>query len=321
MTREKGNDMLQITRLEDGLAVFKALGSEIRVRILTLLLEENDLSMKELAARLNITGGALTSHIHLLEECGLIRVSSQPGGRGNQKICSINQDKILIEFNHGLACRNVYSTSIPVGHYCDCDVYPTCGLAAKGHVIGTVDDRRYFFHDDRFEADILWFTKGYVEYAVPNFIPYGQNIDELCFSLEICSEAPGVNNNWPSDIYFYINNVEVAMWTSPGDFGDRRGLLTPDWWFPDWNQYGLMKILQITRQGTFVDGVQKSEVTIDSFHFTDSSTIKFRIAAPEQAANAGGVTIFGKSFGNYNQDINVRITYSPRVQQTPSSAP
>ena len=31
----------------------------------------------------------------------------------------------------------------------------------------------------------------------------------------------------------------------------------------------------------------------------------------EDAAHVGGLTIFGKGFGNYNQDISVRINYSP----------
>ena len=37
---------------------------------------------------------------------------------------------------------------------------------------------------------------------------------------------------------------------------------------------------------------------------------------PDDAKNVGGLTIFGKSFGNYNQDINVRINYSPINQPT-----
>ena len=90
-----------------------------------------------------------------------------------------------------------------------------------------------------------------------------------------------------------------------------RGLLTPDWWFPNWNQYGLLKMLQINKKGTFIDGDRKSDVTIDSFHLTDKSSIRFRIAVLGSAVNIGGLTLFGKTFGNYNQDINVRIAYSP----------
>ncbi len=303
--------MLHITQLEDGLNVFKALGSDVRIRILNILLENSGINMRELAQKLDISNGALTSHIRILEECGLIRVANQQGIHGNQKICTVNQDKILIELNRNAPMQNLYNTAISIGHYCDCDVYPTCGLASEKHLIGEVDDRRYFFHNDRFSADILWFTRGYVEYAIPNLIPYDQQIDEICISMEISSEAPGINENWPSDISFFLNGVNIATWTSPGDFGEVRGLLTPDWWFPGWNQYGLLKMLQINRKGTFIDGDRKSDITIDSFHLTGRSSLRFRIAIPDSAEHVGGLTLFGKTFGNYNQDINVQIAYSP----------
>ena len=35
------------------------------------------------------------------------------------------------------------------------------------------------------------------------------------------------------------------------------------------------------------------------------------MAVNNDADHIGGLTIFGKNFGNYNQDINVRINYSP----------
>ena len=37
--------MLNITRLEDGIEVFKALGSEVRIRILSILLENGEMNM------------------------------------------------------------------------------------------------------------------------------------------------------------------------------------------------------------------------------------------------------------------------------------
>lgn len=309
--------MLHITNLEDGLDLFKALGSDVRVRILEILLEDNNMNMNDLASRLNITNGALTSHIKKLEDCGLIKVTTQSAGHGNQKIASLNEDKILIELTKPEPDRNVYKTSIPIGHYSSCDVYPTCGLATSEHLIGDVDDRRYFYHNDRYQAEILWFTKGYIEYVIPNFIPFGQKIDEICVSMEISSEAPGINENWPSDIYFYLNDKNIAIWTSPGDFGETRGILTPEWWFPEWNQYGLLKMLQINKKGTFIDGVKKSDITIDQFQLTDKSMIRLKIAVPETAEHVGGFTIFGKSFGNYSQDIEVRISYSPRPMKQP----
>ena len=303
--------MLHIKSLDEGLDIFKALGSEVRIEIIKTLLQNHGMNMNELASHLNITNGALTSHIKKLEDCGLITVSSESAGHGNQKKCSMHLDKILIDLDTQEDSKNVYMADLKVGHFSDYKVYPTCGLASSTAIIGAVDDARYFAHPDRYNADILWFTKGYVEYVIPNFIPFSQKIDQITLSFEICSEAPGVNDIWPSDISFYLNDKKIAMWTSPGDFGDVRGIFTPDWWFPNYNQYGLLKILVINKSGTFIDGLQVSDVSIRDFSLDYKSTLKFKFAVEDDSEHIGGLTIFGKSFGNYNQDINVRINYSP----------
>ena len=64
--------MLHIRNLEEGVELFKVLGSDIRVNIILLLLKEKEMNMNEIAAGLQITNGALTSHIRKLEEAGLI---------------------------------------------------------------------------------------------------------------------------------------------------------------------------------------------------------------------------------------------------------
>lgn len=306
--------LLHITSLREGLDIFKALGSDIRIEILNILLDNNQMSMNELASRLNITNGALTGHIKKLESCGLITTSSESAGHGNQKICSVHLDKILVEIEKPELSQNVYNTDLKIGHYSDYRIYPTCGLASGQALIGEVDDPRYFGHPDRYNADILWFTRGYVEYHIPNFIPGFQMITRLAISMELSSEAPGFNNDWPSDITFYLNDVCIGRWLSPGDFGDSRGLFTPDWWFSNWNQYGLLKLIVIDREGTFIDGVKISDVTIDSFHLDYRSSLRFRMAVDDDAEHIGGLTIFGRAFGNYGQDIKVSIHYAPSTE-------
>lgn len=306
--------MLHITSLNDGLEIFKALGSDVRIEILNILLENNNMSMNELASRLNITNGALTSHIKKLESSGLITTASESAGHGNQKICSVHLDKILIDLEKQEDFQNVYNTELRVGHYSDYNICPTCGIASNQNIIGSVDDPRYFEHPDRYNADILWFTKGYVEYVIPNFIPSSQRITQITISAELSSEAPGINNVWPSDISFYLNDVCIGTWTSPGDFGDVKGLFTPDWWPQNWNQYGLLKLLVINKKGTYIDGLQISDVTIDDFDLDYRSGIRFKMAVEDSAQHVGGLTIFGKSFGNYGQDIKVSLNYAPKEE-------
>ncbi|MCR5747191.1 MAG: winged helix-turn-helix transcriptional regulator [Lachnospiraceae bacterium] len=304
--------MIHVTSLDEGLELFKAIGSEMRIEIIKALLQNGNMNMNELASHLGITNGALTAHIKKLEECGIVTVAAEATGHGNQKLCSVHEDCILIDLESTEAKdKNVYSSEIQIGHYTDYEIYPTCGLASSKQIIGEVDDARYFAHPDRFSADILWFTKGFVEYDIPNFIPAHMKIDQITLSAELGSEAPGVNDVWPSDIHFSLNDVRIGSWTSPGDFGDVKGVFTPEWWYPNWNQYGLLKLLVINKRGTFIDGLKISDVNIKEFGLDYRSNIRFKFEVPDDADNIGGLTIFGKSFGNYRQDINVRISYSP----------
>ena len=93
--------MLHIEKLSDGLNLFKALGSDVRLEIVRLLVEQ-PMNMNELAGKLHITNGALTTHIKKLEECGVVAVSSDSGGHGNQKICQVVPDKLLINVKNAL---------------------------------------------------------------------------------------------------------------------------------------------------------------------------------------------------------------------------
>lgn len=303
--------MRYIKDLTEALEIFKALGSDLRIEILNLLLENGKMSMNELAERLAITNGALTNHIRKLESTDLIRINSDSSVHGNQKLCEPHLDKILFVLNHGVPSNNEFKSYLRVGQYSSYEVYPTCGISTSKAVIGNVDDARFFSHHRHFEADILWFSKGYVEYQIPCIIPYRNKIDQISISAELSSEAPGSNDNWPSDIHFYLNNTFIGVWTSPGDFADTPGLFTPDWWFVNWNQYGLLKTLTINRSGVFMDNVRISNVSIDQFHLDYRDKIFFRMAVPDSARHIGGLTVFGRGFGNYNQDIEFRIQYSP----------
>lgn len=301
--------MILIDNLRDGLKTFKALSSESRIKILELLSEYHKLNMNELAEKLGLTNGAITSHVKKLEECGLIKVSTESAARGNQKLCYLHEDKLIFDLKKQTE-EKFYESEIAVGHFSDYDVYPTCGLANKDHIIGEVDDPSFFADPERINSQILWFTKGFIEYRLPNYLKPNQELSEIQISMEISSEAPGVCNDWPSDIFFYLNDVELGSWTSPGDFGETKGIFTPSWWYPNWNQYGLLKLLSVSKYGTFIDGSKISEVTIDQLELDHKSNFKFKMAIPEKAENKGGLTIFGDNFGNYNQSIYVRLIYN-----------
>ncbi len=305
--------MIHITNLTDSLPLFKALSSDVRVNILDILSKYKKLNMNALSEKLNLTNGAVTMHIKKLEDCGLIKTTNLTGKHGLQKICSIHEDKFIIDIGvQDLATS--YDIDLNIGHYSNYDISPTCGLATKEKIIGEVDNPNYFADPERINADILWFTKGHIEYRIPNYLKPNEEFSELQVSMEISSEAPGTCNIWPSDIHFFINNINVGSWTSPGDFGDNKGILTPSWWFPNWNQYGLLKLLTINSLGSFIDGLRISDITLEDLGLNYKSDILLKLAVPKETKHVGGLTIFGKNFGNYSQGISVRLIYTTLTQ-------
>lgn len=264
--------MIHITDLKKSLPLFKALSSDIRIEIIELLSQYKQLNMNDISEKLNLTNGAVTMHIKKLEECGLIKINTLTAKHGIQKICCLHEDKFIIDIGKQ-DVPNSYECEIGVGHYSDYEIYPTCGIATKDKLIGEVDNPSYFADPERINSDILWFTKGYVEYRIPNYLKPGQEFSEIQISMEISSEAPGNCSIWPSDINFILNNINLGSWTSPGDYADTKGLLTPSWWFPAWNQYGLLKLLTINKFGTFIDGIQISDVTLEDLNLNYKSDL------------------------------------------------
>lgn len=301
--------MKYIHELRDALPIFKCLGSETRISILELLQKNGPMSMTDIAERLGITNGSLTPHIRFLSENDFINISISSGKHGGQRICSACEQQLLITYESNANNVKLYETEIGVGQYTSYEVYPTCGLSTPDHLIGVEDDPRYFASPERTNIGILWMGHGYVDYMVPNYLRPGQHLVELLFSMEIASEAPGFCEDWPSDIYFYINGIELCNWTLPSDFGKRAGIYTPTWWNRNWNQHGQLKFLSIDCDGTYIDGIKRSDVTLDQLQLNHNSTITLRISAPDTAKNSGGLTIYGRSFGNYDQDIRVRMHY------------
>lgn len=304
---------MKLDTTDKSLSFYEAMASSVRLHMIRLLAEKS-MNIRELAEAVGLSSAIMTMHVKKLEQAGIIRSEMQPGRGGMQKVCSLVIEQAEIIFPNKLEhIREYHQTSIAIGHYTDFLVEPTCGLATGDKFIGELDDPRYFLDSERFQAQILWFSEGYIEYKIPNFLLATEKPLELVISMEIGSEAPLTNNNWPSDITFYLNQVKLGTWTSPGDFGDKRGKYNPLWWPDEINQYGLLKHLTVTSQGTRMDGLPISNVTLNDVSVRDAQWT-FRIACNKDSRNIGGVTLFGKSFGNYNQDILLRLYYDKVVR-------
>ncbi len=300
---------MKIDLSETWLPVYKALDSEVRLKIIRML-ALGPMNIKEIAEATGLSSAIITMHIRKLETAGIVEAERIRGNGAMQKLCRLATKTIEIEFpSQNPEAYRVREFSLPVGHYSDFSVKPTCGLATDEKIIGFFDDPRYFLDPERMNCKILWFSAGFVEYKIPNYMFKGQEIKVLELSMELGSEAPGVNSDWPSDIGFSFNGTHIGQWTSPGDFGDERGAYTPKWWNLRLGQYGFLKIIRIDDTGTYIDGSKVSDVTLEQLDLAQKQW-NLKIEVSEDAEHCGGVTIFGAGFGNYDQDILLRLYYS-----------
>jgi len=299
---------------EERLDVLKALASDVRVGILKLLHVAGPLNINDIAARLDQPQSTISSNIQTLVDAGLVRTETQKARKGNQKICHSLFDEVMVMFKDDLrhAEAGGIEVAMPIGLYTSCEVSAPCGLCSVDGIVGLLDVPDTFLEPDRMKAGLIWFTRGYVEYQFPNNARLAQlPVSSLEFSFEVSSEVPGTSADWPSDITIAVNGQEVGTWTSPGDFGDKRGVFTPDWWKLKGSQYGMLKTFRVTRAGTYVDGMKISPVSLKDLDIDTHHSIRLRIAVKADARHPGGINIFGRGFGNYDQDIVLRIGTDP----------
>jgi predicted transcriptional regulator len=290
--------------------ILRSLASEVRVRILEHLTRGGPRNVNQVAEELDLPQSTVSSNIQILVDAGLVQTRSEKGRKGSQKICHSTFTELLIAFKDPSPAQvaSAIEVAMPIGLYTRCEVSAPCGLCSPDGVIGLLDVPDTFLDPDRMRAGLLWFTRGFVEYQFPNNAKLaGSGVKALELAMELSSEVPGTSKDWPSDITVAINGREIDTWTSPGDFGDKRGKLTPDWWKLAGSQYGDLKRWQVTPDGTWRDGVKVSSCSLDDLELQEHRSIRVRIGVKETARHPGGINIFGRGFGNHDQDITLRL--------------
>lgn len=288
------------------ITLYEALASDVRWKIMNLI-AGGEMNVKDIADQLELSPSIVTMHIKKLEQAGLTGSRRVRINGGTHKMCFLKQKNIEIELPTASRTTKIREQTISVGHYTAFEVHPTCGLGTREKEIGIWDDPRYFLDPERVHAAILWFGRGYVEYKTPNYLQPDHHPEAVEISVELASEAPGLGDDWPSDISFTFNGVQLGTWTSPADFGRAaRGIYTPKWWHRNVNQYGLLKTIRINNTGTFIDGERMSDVTVNDLRLREQFwTLRF--AVEDHSVNVGGLTLYGAGFGNHDQDIVIRV--------------
>ena len=288
-------------------AIGKALSSEIRIQILEAL-EEQEHNVNELAELLELPASSTAMHVRVLEEAGLIETELRAAVRGSMKMCRKSVDSLMIQLRKEKD-EKVEKISMPIGNYVDYHVEPTCGIVSQDGYIDVEDEASVFYNPARVNAKLIWFGNGYLEYRFPNVTLKKKTLRKVEVSAELCSEDHEYNMDWPSDITLWINDVEVGTWESPSDFGGRRGKLNPAWWSSDKTQYGMLKNWCVKKDGSFLDGEKISDAGLEKYNLSDKDYISVKIGIKEDAAHKGGINIFGDGFGDYPQDIVLKLSY------------
>lgn len=289
----------------------KALSSPIRLNILNIL-RNTAFSLQEIADILHIPVSSTALHIKTLEEARLVVTETQPGLHGSMRVCICSMQTFHLETFDATAdvSDNTITLDMPVGNYQNFSIEPTCGLADENGILDAYDNIRTFYSPLRTKAQLLWFQQGYIEYCFPNLANPLLPLHEISFQMEICSEAPGFLEDWPSDITISINGHEVATYCSPGDFGDRRGKLTPPSWPNGRTQYGLLKTFSVRNNGGYLDGRPVNPaVTLADLNLPDQPCITLRIEIKKNARHVGGINIFGEKYGDFPQGIVMSLIY------------
>lgn len=307
--------MTNKSRIETGVAdvertaeICRALSNPARLQILNSLVQRPAI-LTELAVQLGLPLSTLSGHVALLEQAGLISVTSLPGSHGKKKRCAPLVDSVLVEIIRQKPTANsagcLYYYDMPVGNYFDYAVTAPCGIASPASFLAPDDDPAGFALPEHGQAGILWLTSGYLEYRFPlaKLAAQLEQVTRLEFTLEVCAETYGYDESWRSDLSVWINGTEMGYMECLGDYGQRRGRLNPKWWPQYATQYGELHQVAITAAGCSIDGRHTTNVPLHSLLAGKGDVVCFKIGVQPGARFAGGLNLFGASFGDHAHGI------------------
>lgn len=185
---------MDLSDTETTARICRALSSETRLEILKCLVAKA-MTISELAEAFYLPMSSMCLHIKTLKEANLITVVPKPGMRGSQKLCGIKTANVSLDvFAHvnKITRKPPVFVNMPIGHYCNCEISPPCGIASAVSYLYYEDSPYGFYSPDRTDASLLWFTRGFLEYQFSNYSLLQDKVSQIEFSFEVCSEAPAI---------------------------------------------------------------------------------------------------------------------------------
>lgn len=296
--------------------VVRGLASPLRLRIMRHLLKKGQLNINQIAEALGQPQSTIASNIQILEDTGLIETKIIKASKGQQKICIARYSEVVVKIDPESSSRekNIIEVEMPLGLYTSSNISAPCGLCSTEKILGMLDVPELFLDPGRVKAALVWFGRGYVEYKFPNNAKViNADVKAVEFILELSSEVPGTNVDWPSDISLWVNGIKIGTWQCPGDYGDQRGRFTPLWWKLEGSQYGILTHWRVTQDGTYLNDKRLSDVSLKELQLSLHHSVRLKIGIDDKVGRPGGINIFGRGFGNYDQDIKMRLYLSPNA--------
>lgn len=291
--------------------VFKALGNEIRLEIVKMVFHGNT-RVSEIGKKLNLGNSTVLFHIEVLRKAGLICVDYEPNKKGFVQNVTLKHSMMGLALfyttDEMLKSKfRYYSAEMSVGAYVDAHVDDYLSFADDLKVYNPTENE--IFSSERMNASLLWLSKsGFVEYAFPAGWR-NSKVECVEFSLEICSEAPLSRMGWKSEVTFSLDGKELCSYVCPHDFGDRRGVLTPAWWKEGGSMYGELIRIGVKHDGVYLNGEKvSSQPVLDLFESGRPDKCLFKVECKKDSEFVGGFNIFGKTFGDYPQNIRMTVT-------------
>ncbi len=292
--------------------VCDALGNETRLNILRRLQSEPyTIAVSQLVRDLGIPMTTLLYHLDKMEKADLVNVFYRSSSSGTQKAVVRDLRGVDLRFHYSMRSEtaqiNSFSQSLGVGQFTEF-IGSDFNFCTSEKQYAHLNDNCY--HPERFDAQLVYTTAGIISYRFGNRIAKDHKVIELSLSLELCSEAPYFDNNYLSDITFWINDVELGTWTSRGDYGDHRGLQNPAWWRSTDTQHGVIVTLTITGDGVSINGqTVNDKIGLLKLHLDKGNCVEFKFGNKPTSTNQGGFNVFGRHFGDYPQDIQFALAY------------
>ena len=104
--------MLYLHSLSESEEIFKALSTPMRLRIMELIYQNDQLSMNDLAEALDLTNSAISLHVSKLESAGLVTIKTTSGKRGIMKIVQPVYSRLIVDMAPQSAPRHCYQDEI-----------------------------------------------------------------------------------------------------------------------------------------------------------------------------------------------------------------